>query len=87
MPIEKAQMRLRIVLPKECAKKTREKLEGFFTSVESEDWDCGQLDIVSAKRYYKQLRVSCFSALRLILCIFITFQWVAKQLNWQSIDR
>jgi len=45
MPIEKAQMRMHIVLPKACAKKARDKLVPLITSVESEDWDCGNLDM------------------------------------------
>ena len=47
IPIEKAQMRIRIVLPKDCAKKLKEKLMPSIATVESEDWDCGKLDLVS----------------------------------------
>jgi len=45
IPIEKAQMRIKIVLPKDSAKKTREKLTPFFTSVESDEWECGNLEM------------------------------------------
>jgi len=46
IPIEKAQMRIRIVLPKDNAKKLREKLLPSVAKVESEDWDCGKLELV-----------------------------------------
>lgn len=46
MPIEKAQMRIRIVLPKDNAKKLKEKLIPSIAKVESEDWDCGKLELV-----------------------------------------
>jgi len=45
MPIEKAQMRIRILLPKDCAKKTREKLLPSISNIESEEWDRGQLEL------------------------------------------
>lgn len=47
MQIEKAQMRIKILLPKECAKRAREKLLPSISHIESEDWDCGQLEMVS----------------------------------------
>jgi len=45
IPIEKAQMRIKIVLPKDCAKRCREKLAPLFTTIESEDWNCGELEL------------------------------------------
>ncbi|XP_057295064.1 ribosome maturation protein SBDS-like [Hydractinia symbiolongicarpus] len=45
MQIEKAQMRIKILLPKECAKRAREKLLPSISHIESEDWDCGQLEM------------------------------------------
>ncbi|XP_066931995.1 ribosome maturation protein SBDS-like [Clytia hemisphaerica] len=45
IPIEKAQMRIRIVLPKDSAKKLKDKLLPSIATVESEDWDCGKLEI------------------------------------------
>jgi len=45
IPIEKAQMRIKVVLPKDCAKKLREKLTPFITGVESEEWNCGELEL------------------------------------------
>lgn len=47
MPIEKAQMRIRIVLPKDNAKKLKEKLVPSIANIESEDWECGKLELVS----------------------------------------
>jgi len=45
IPIEKAQMRIKLILPKDNAKRIREKLLPSLTAVESEDWDCGQLEM------------------------------------------
>lgn len=45
IPIEKAQMRIKLVLPKDCAKKTREKLEPLLAVVEMEEWSCGELEM------------------------------------------
>jgi len=45
IPIEKAQMRIKVVLPKDCAKKVREKLTPYITGVESEEWNCGELEL------------------------------------------
>lgn len=59
IPIEKAQMRIRILLPKDCAKKTREKLLPSIANVESEDWDCGQLEMVD-KYVFRTLLISTF---------------------------
>jgi ribosome maturation protein SDO1 len=39
MQIERAQMRLRLVLPGKDAKKVQEKLKPLLSSVESEEWD------------------------------------------------
>ena len=55
MPIEKAQMRIRIVLPKDNAKKLKEKLVPSIANIESEDWECGKLELVSVFFY-----VLCF---------------------------
>ncbi|XP_031558266.1 ribosome maturation protein SBDS-like [Actinia tenebrosa] len=39
MQIERAQMRLRLVLPAKDAKKVQEKLKSLLSSIESEEWD------------------------------------------------
>ncbi|XP_028400739.1 ribosome maturation protein SBDS-like [Dendronephthya gigantea] len=45
MPIDRAQMRLKLTLPQKDAKQVLEKLRSNFTSVESEEWE-GDLEIV-----------------------------------------
>lgn len=46
MPIDRAQMRIKLTLPQKDAKQVLEKLRSNFTSVESEEWQ-GDLEIVS----------------------------------------
>lgn len=46
MEIERAQMRLRIVLPQKEAKKIKEKVKDLSAVIESERWD-GDLELVS----------------------------------------
>ncbi|PNF20494.1 Ribosome maturation protein SBDS [Cryptotermes secundus] len=46
MPLERAQMRIRAVLSGKDARKLRDKVAKLATSVESEDWDGGQLNMV-----------------------------------------
>jgi ribosome maturation protein SDO1 len=46
MPIDRAQMRIKLTLPQKEAKQVLEKLRSSFTSVESEEWE-GDLQIVS----------------------------------------
>ena len=46
MPIDRAQMRIKLTLPQKDAKQVLEKLRSSFTSVESEEWE-GDLEIVS----------------------------------------
>ncbi|XP_002167770.1 ribosome maturation protein SBDS [Hydra vulgaris] len=43
--IERAEMRIRIILPKDCAKKTREKVVTLVSNIEKEEWLLGQLDM------------------------------------------
>ncbi|XP_023720335.1 ribosome maturation protein SBDS isoform X2 [Cryptotermes secundus] len=45
MPLERAQMRIRAVLSGKDARKLRDKVAKLATSVESEDWDGGQLNM------------------------------------------
>ncbi|XP_046840224.1 ribosome maturation protein SBDS-like [Xenia sp. Carnegie-2017] len=45
MPIDRAQMRIRLVLPQREAKQVLEKLRSSFTSIESEEWE-GNLEVV-----------------------------------------
>lgn len=45
MPIERAQMRLRLVWAGRDAKKLREKLSKIVTSIENEEWDSGEMNI------------------------------------------
>jgi ribosome maturation protein SDO1 len=45
MPIERAQMRVRVVLPAKEAKRIRERLAPFLRTVEREEWG-GDLDLV-----------------------------------------
>ena len=46
MPIDRAQMRIKLTLPQKEAKQVLEKLRSSFTSIESEEWE-GDLQIVS----------------------------------------
>ena len=46
MPIDRAQMRIKLTLPQKVAKQVLEKLKPSFKSVESEEWQ-GDLEIVS----------------------------------------
>ena len=46
MPIDRAQMRIKLMLPQKDAKQVLEKLRSNFTSIESEEWE-GDLEIVS----------------------------------------
>lgn len=46
MPIDRAQMRIKITLPQKVAKQVVEKIRSNFTRVESEEWQ-GDLEIVS----------------------------------------
>jgi ribosome maturation protein SDO1 len=45
MPIDRAQMRIKLTLPQKDAKQVLEKLRPNFTSIESEEW-AGNLEIV-----------------------------------------
>lgn len=47
IPIERAQMRIRVSVPKDAAKRAKEKLEPHLSGIENEDWDCGNLEVVS----------------------------------------
>ena len=46
MPLERAQMRIRTVMSGKDTRKLRDKISKLATSVESEDWDGGQLSMV-----------------------------------------
>ena len=46
MEIERAQMRLRLIIPSKEAKRVHEKLKASISSVESEDWQGGDLEMV-----------------------------------------
>lgn len=46
MPLERAQMRLRVLVSGKEARKLREKIVKLTTKVESEDWNSGSLDLV-----------------------------------------
>lgn len=46
MEIERAQMRLRLIIPSKEAKHVHEKLKASISSVESEDWQGGDLEMV-----------------------------------------
>lgn len=39
MPIERAQMRLKLILPTKDAKRIKEKLKPLLSTVDSEEWD------------------------------------------------
>ncbi len=47
IPLQRASMRLRLTLPAREARKVREKILPLLT-VESENWESGDLDIVSS---------------------------------------
>ena len=47
MQIERAQMRLRLVVPSREAKRVHEKLVPNISVIESEDWQGGELEMVS----------------------------------------
>ena len=51
MPIDRAQMRIKLTLPQKVAKQVLEKLRPSFKSVESEEWQ-GDLEIVSITVVY-----------------------------------
>jgi hypothetical protein len=46
MPLERAQMRVRVVLSGKEARKLRDKLAKLTTTIESENWDNGELNLV-----------------------------------------
>ena len=46
IPIARAQMRIKLFVPKEFGKKVREKLIQHIGTIESEEWDSGALDMV-----------------------------------------
>lgn len=46
MEIERAQMRLRLIIPSKEAKRVHEKLKASIAAVESEDWQGGDLEMV-----------------------------------------
>lgn len=46
IPIARAQMRIRLSVPREFSKKIRDKLVQFAETVEAEEWDMGALDLV-----------------------------------------
>ena len=46
IPIARAQMRIKLFIPKEFGKKVREKLTHHIGTIESEEWDSGALDMV-----------------------------------------
>lgn len=46
MPLERAQMRLRVLVSSKEAKKLRDKIEKLVTKLETEEWDNGTLDLV-----------------------------------------
>lgn len=63
MPLERAQMRLRIVISGKEARKLREKVVKLASKVEAEDWTGGELNLVSdhsSCRYY----VRCYTFLK-----------------------
>jgi len=49
MEIERAQMRLRLIVPSREAKRVHEKLKPSISVVESEDWQGGDLEMVRIK--------------------------------------
>lgn len=58
LPIQRAQMRIRLTLPQtKEAKKLREKLHPMMTSIEDEDFDAGEYELVSG--LYKMMVTSC----------------------------
>ena len=54
MKLERARMRLRLVLPSKDARRVREKITGCLVAIEQEDW-MPELEIV---RMYRELRAS-----------------------------
>jgi len=46
IPIARAQMRIKLFIPKEFGKKVREKLTQNIGTIESEEWDSGALDMI-----------------------------------------
>lgn len=45
IPLERAQMRLKIVIPEKEARKLKDKIVKLITKLETEEWDCGSLTI------------------------------------------
>lgn len=58
IPIERAQMSLRIVLPKKGAKGVKTQIEPMIASVDSEEWVAGDLELVCC--HCNSLWGSCF---------------------------
>ncbi|KAJ9591724.1 hypothetical protein L9F63_001752, partial [Diploptera punctata] len=59
MPLERAQMRIRVVLSGKEARKLREKVAKLATSIESDKWDEGQLNMVTTiQKNYEALFVA-----------------------------
>ena len=52
MQIDRAQMRLKLVLPSKDAKKVQEKLRPHITAVESEEWQAGLEMVENLYVYY-----------------------------------
>lgn len=50
MEIERAQMRLRLIVPSREAKRVHEKLKPSISMVESEDWQGGDLEMVMVQK-------------------------------------
>lgn len=55
MPIDRAQMRIRLTLPQREAKQVLEKLRSSFTSIESEEWE-GNLEVVKIIDFFVQVK-------------------------------
>lgn len=51
IPLERAQMRLRVVVSGKDARKLREKLVKLASKVECEDWESGTLNFVSRNEW------------------------------------
>ena len=61
IPIARAQMRIKLFIPKEFGKRVREKLTQNIGTIESEEWDGGALDMVMYISLYTPFTIYIFS--------------------------
>ena len=71
MEIERAQMRLRLIIPSREAKRVHEKLKPSISTVESEDWQGGDLEMVIKT---EELRIKAKKYIHIIILFKTVFR-------------